>query len=92
LVKPNPIRLRSRQALQMTFFGSGIVPGETNITIYTLSGEKVANCQSSIVNCQSSEIAWNGISDSGDTVPPGIYIYTYSSPKEKGIGKFTVVR
>jgi hypothetical protein len=89
LVKPNPYKPRKGS---LTFFGSGIVPGNTTINIYTLSGELVANCQSSIDNGQLSEIAWDGLNAAGVSVTPGIYIYTYASPREKGVGKFTVVR
>jgi hypothetical protein len=108
LVKPNPIRLtstslstgRSGQAPKLTFFGSGIVPGETTINIYTLSGELVTSLNSTPSPLMgrgqgeglSNEINWNGNNASGDLITPGIYIYTYASPLEKGVGKFTVVK
>ena len=36
-------------------------------------------------------VTWNGLNISGQPVSSGIYIYTYESSKERGIGKFTVI-
>ena len=85
LVKPNPYN--PNKGL-LTFFGSGIVPGETTIKIYTLSGELVKKLTSKI----GKEIVLDGKTDSGQPTTNGIYLYTYESPKEKGIGKFTVIK
>jgi len=84
LVKPNPYN--PNKGL-LTFFGDGIVPGETTIKIYTLSGELVKQLRSGT----GKEIVWDGKTDNGESVATGIYLYTYESPKEKGIGKFTVI-
>ena len=37
-------------------------------------------------------MTWDGLNEAGEPVTNGIYIYTHDSPKEKGIGKFTVLR
>jgi len=84
LVKPNPYN--PNKGL-LTFFGNGIVPGETTIKIYTLSGELVKQLRPGT----GKEIVWDGKTDNGELVATGIYLYTYESPKEKGIGKFTVI-
>jgi len=84
LVKPNPYN--PNKGL-LTFFGSGIIPGETTIKIYTLSGELVKQLTSGT----NKEIVWDGKTENGIPVTSGIYLYTYESPKEKGIGKFTVI-
>jgi len=84
LVKPNPYN--PNKGL-LTFFGSGIVPGETKIKIYTLSGELVKQLSSEA----GKEFVWDGKTDNNEPVSSGIYLYTYESPKEKGIGKFTVI-
>jgi len=83
LVRPNPYN--PNKGL-LTFFGSGIVPGETTIKIYTLSGELVKD-----LSAKTDELIWDGKTDNGTPVANGIYLYTYESPKEKGIGKFTVI-
>jgi len=84
LVKPNPYN--PNKGL-LTFFGDGIVPGETTIKIYTLSGELVKQLRPGT----GKEIVWDGKAENGEPVASGIYLYTYESPKEKGIGKFTVI-
>lgn len=97
LIKPNPVDFNITDKL--VFFGSGIVPDQTIIKIYTISGELVKVISpfnlttrefetKPIVN---NEIFWDGKNESGEQVTSGIYIFTYTSPKEKGIGKFTVV-
>jgi hypothetical protein len=63
---------------KLTFFGNGIVQGKTEIKIYTLAGELVKTLDGA---------EWDG----RDAVN-GIYLYTYRSPKEKGVGKITVIR
>ena len=84
LVKPNPYN--PKKGL-LTFFGDGIVPGQTTIKIYSLSGELVKELK----NISRNEITWDGKTEHGNTVISGIYLYIYESPKEKGIGKFTVI-
>jgi len=84
LVKPNPYN--PNKGL-LTFFGDGIVPGETIIKIYTLSGELVKQLRPGT----GKEIVWDGKTENGEPVASGIYLYTYNSPKEKGVGKFTVI-
>ena len=103
LVKPNPYDPAKGP---LTFFGDGIVPGETTIRIYTLSGEEIAVCHSEPFGVilsetknltqdrlrEESQIVWLGKDENGKTITPGIYIYTYESSKERGVGKFTVVK
>jgi len=90
LVKPNPY---NPEKGPLTFFGSGIVPRETTIKIYTLSGELVKEITAphGLAITTNNELTWDGKNESGKPVPDGIYLYTYKSPKEKGIGKFTVI-
>lgn len=99
LAKPNPYNPRLSGQANLTFFGDGIVPDQTIIKIFTLSGELVKILNPSVSPFMKgrqsgigNEIEWNGLSESGQTISSGIYIYTYDSPKEKGIGKFTVIQ
>jgi len=102
LAKPNPARLTGPSRLSpqdgqtahlITFYGSGIVPGATSIKIYTLSGELIKEVHSPQSTVDSGqEIYWDGNNENGQLVSNGIYLYTYESPREKGVGKFTVVR
>jgi len=43
------------------------------------------------LSAKTDELVWDGKTDNGTPVTSGIYLYTYDSPKEKGIGKFTVI-
>jgi len=95
LVKPNPYN--PNKGL-LTFFGDGIVPGETTIKIYTLSGELVKVLSSDISLTDrikgvraNNEIVWDGKNESGYPVMSGVYLYVYESSKEKGINKFTII-
>jgi len=85
LVKPNPYN--PNKGL-LTFFGDGIVPGETTIKIYTLSGELIKTLSAE----SNKEIVWDGKTENNKSATSGIYLYTYDSPKEKGIGKFTIIQ
>jgi hypothetical protein len=86
LVKPNPYNPNNGK---LAFFGSGIVPNNTKIKIYTLDRELVK-----ILEEKEGKkiIEWDGKNENGSIVVNGIYMYIYESPKEKGIGKFTVIR
>jgi hypothetical protein len=84
LVKPNPVNAGGAA----TFYGNGIVKNDTAINIYSLSGELVRSLRAG----DSEEVIWNGLNEAGQQVSNGIYIYTYVSPREKGVGKFTVVK
>jgi flagellar hook assembly protein FlgD len=95
LVKPNPYN--PNKGL-LTFFGDGIVPGETTIKIYTVSGELVKVLSSDISLTDrikgvraNNEIVWDGKNESGYPVMSGVYLYVYESSKEKGINKFTII-
>ena len=100
LTKPNPF---NPEKSKLTFFGSGIVPGKTTIKIYTLSGELVKSLNNISPNIKTNqiskteieianEITWDGKNENDETVVNGIYLYIYESPKEKGVGKFTVIK
>jgi len=86
LIKPNPY---NPETGTLKFFGSGIVPNNTRIKIYTLSGEQVKELYETK---NGYEIEWDGRNELGEYVIDGIYIYVSESPKEKNIGKITVLR
>jgi len=80
LVKPSP----AKTGEAITFFGDGIAPGATTIRIYTLNGELIAELNT---KPGENEIIWKQ-----HNLSEGVYIYTYASPKERGVGKFTVIK
>jgi len=85
--KPNPYKISSDKPL--VFWGSGVVPYNTTIRIYTLSGDLVKTLSETE---GKNEIYWDGRAENGTKVAPGIYLYTSESPKEKTSGKFIVVK
>ncbi|MFC1484940.1 hypothetical protein ACFL5N_00620, partial [bacterium] len=85
--KPNPSN--PSVANPLYFFGNGIVPYDTKIIIMTISGEHVITLHE---KQGSNEISWNGDNKDGNKVVSGIYIYTVKSPKQKKLGKFTLIR
>ncbi|OQA91071.1 MAG: Two component regulator propeller [Elusimicrobia bacterium ADurb.Bin231] len=87
LTKPNPYNPKSGQKLK--FFGSGVVPNDTKIRIFTVSGKPVKT----LTESQGlNEIEWDGKNEDGDEVVNGIYLFVSESPAEKSHGKFTVVK
>lgn len=87
LTKPNPFSLSTGRPL--VFFGSGVVPNDTLIRVYTLAGDLVATIDETK---GQNEISWDARNSWGQRIVPGIYLYTTKSPTEKNAGKFTVVR
>jgi len=87
LTRPNPWNTTTSNSL--VFFGSGVVPYNTKINIYTLSGDLVTTLNETQ---GIKTISWDGRNKWGEKVVPGIYIYTYESSKEKSSGQFTVIK
>lgn len=81
LIKPNPY---NPMYGNLTFYGNGIVSDNTEIKIFTLSGE--------LVRTLKNQYEWDGTNEGNKPVTNGIYIYTYESSNEKGIGKLTLLR
>jgi len=86
LVSPNPF---NPEKSNLSFFGDGIVPNNTKIKIYSLGGSLIKILEE---KKGQSVIEWDGKNEDGNSIIDGIYIFVYESPKEKGIGKFTVIR
>ncbi|MFC1566743.1 carboxypeptidase regulatory-like domain-containing protein [bacterium] len=87
LTKPNPYNPNKHNGLK--FYGSGIIPNDTTIQIFTISGEHVKTLNEEI---GLKEIAWDGRNENGDRVVSGLYIYASKSPEEKWVGKFTILK
>ncbi|OIO75397.1 MAG: hypothetical protein AUJ85_03115 [Elusimicrobia bacterium CG1_02_37_114] len=85
IVFPNPLSLSSGKLLN--FWGSGVPNCE--IKIYTLSGSLVKTLKEIE---GKDKIYWDVTNENGERIVRGIYLYTTVNPKEKNVGKFTVVR
>jgi len=84
--KPNPYSLSAGAPVR--FWGSGVVPHDTVIRIYTLSGVLVRMLEE---RAGLSEIPWDGTASDGGKVAPGVYLYVSQSPVEHFCGRLTVV-
>ncbi|MFC1567066.1 carboxypeptidase regulatory-like domain-containing protein [bacterium] len=87
LTKPNPYNPNRDNAL--SFYGSGVIPNDTTIQIFTVAGEHVKTLHE---EQGLKEIAWDGRNENGNRVVSGLYIYASKSPEEKWVGKFTVLK
>ena len=85
IVFPNPFSLSSGKPLN--FWGSGVPNCE--IKIYTLSGSLVKTIKETEGKDRTT---WDGTNESGERIVRGIYLYTTSNPREKNVGRFTVIR
>ncbi|MEW6103277.1 MAG: hypothetical protein AB1630_05600 [bacterium] len=85
--RPNPFSLSKHQ--KITFWGSGVVPYDTKIKIFTLSQDLVKEIKE---KKGKDELYWDGTNERGQKVVPGIYIYTTESPKEKDKGKIIIIK
>jgi len=84
--KPNPYSLSA--GVPVRFWGSGVVPNNTVIRIYALSGALVRTLEE---RSGLSEIPWDGTTSDGRQVAPGVYLYVSQSPTEHVCGRLTVV-
>ncbi|MFC1566461.1 carboxypeptidase regulatory-like domain-containing protein [bacterium] len=87
LTKPNPFNMKKYNNVK--FYGSGVVPYDTTIQIFTINGEHVKTLNE---ESGSNEIIWDGRNEDGYRIASGIYIYASKSPVEKWVGKFTVIK
>lgn len=84
---PNPYSLSKGNLL--TFWGSGIEPRNTKIRIYTLGSDLVKTLTE---DAGAETVTWDGKNDAGDRVVPGIYLYVSESPRERSVGRITVIK
>jgi hypothetical protein len=91
-VVPNPYKVRSRfnedQYTKLLRFTN--LPAKCKITIYTVTGEKVA-----VIDHESEtsgNVFWDLRTINNQEVSPGLYIYVVESGGKEHIGKFAVVR
>jgi hypothetical protein len=91
LVVPNPFVIREgysspNETDQIQFVN---IPNPCTIRIYTVRGDLVKTIK---VENEGGIIAWDQITDFGQFVESGIYIFHLDSPFGKKIGKFAIVR
>jgi len=99
-VVPNPFDMRYQRetfasaknqplpgfANQMLFYG---LPNSATITIFTLDGVRVRSISH---NANAGTEAWDMLSDAGQPVVSGVYIYVIDSANGKSVGKLVIAR
>lgn len=83
---PNPFIDKTTIRFQMS------EPGEIEVSVFNISGERVANLFPGFRSAGISEIIWNGKSDSGEKLPAGVYSYLIRNRSHKYTGKFLLIR
>ena len=92
LVVPNPFVIREGtsqpgESDQIQFVN---IPNPCTIRIYTVRGDLVKTME--VDEAVGGIVAWNQVTDFGQFIESGIYIFHVDSPFGVKIGKFAVVR
>ena len=62
------------------------------VTVYALTGEKVATIMNKPVNAGAYDVSWNGKSSNGTVVPTGMYLYDIESDGRRLQGKMLFLK
>jgi hypothetical protein len=62
------------------------------VTVYALTGEKVATIMNKKVNAGAYDVSWNGKSSNGTVVPTGMYLYDIESDGRRLQGKMLFLK
>jgi hypothetical protein len=62
------------------------------VTVYALTGEKVATIMNKQVNAGAYDVSWNGKSSNGTVVPTGMYLYDIESDGRRLQGKMLFLK
>ena len=62
------------------------------VTVYALTGEKVATIMNKLVNAGAYDVSWNGKSSNGTVVPTGMYLYDIESDGRRLQGKMLFLK
>ncbi|OGC91059.1 MAG: hypothetical protein A2142_06625 [candidate division Zixibacteria bacterium RBG_16_48_11] len=103
VVFPNPYKITESYPIENRNLPSGKLihfvqlPGDCTIRIFTLDGDEVATVKT--VTPTDPEVSWNLISNNGQEVVAGVYIYHVTHHPQSGeearqdqIGKFVLVK
>jgi len=62
------------------------------VTVYALTGEKVATIMNKSVNAGAYDVSWNGRNTNGKVVPTGMYLYDIESEGRRLQGKMLFLK
>jgi len=83
---PNPFQGRATISLKAA------PPGEYDLAIYNLRGQKVRSFPTQSCSNGSLSLIWNGEDDSGKPLPSGVYLLRAESGKQRVNSKLILIR
>ncbi|MFH1568212.1 MAG: FlgD immunoglobulin-like domain containing protein, partial [Gemmatimonadota bacterium] len=93
VVSPNPFTPNGDSVNDAVVFTFGLYlvtePVEVRVEIHDLSGRRVRLLGPLQSSAGQVRLAWDGTSDSGAPVPPGIYLYRLFAQDDQGAGDRT---
>ncbi len=66
--------------------------GDTNLSIYTIAGQKVRELLDSYLTAGSNSVLWNGCDDTGAPVSTGIYFARVVSGEKQAVQKMLLMK
>ncbi|KAA3613046.1 MAG: T9SS C-terminal target domain-containing protein [Calditrichaeota bacterium] len=88
--KPNPFNPSTTIKFDVPALREGAI--NVSLTVYNLLGQKVATLYEGVVDAGTYETVWNGLNDSGNQVPSGIYVYQIVSENFSHSMRMTLVK
>jgi hypothetical protein len=85
-VRPNPFRSQAHFD-----FALG-VPGNVEVSLYDAAGRAVRTLARGPREAGRHAVSWDGRTNDGAAVPPGVYLYEISTPTGRLSGKVTRIR
>jgi hypothetical protein len=82
-VIPNPFRDEVNVEFDINLFDS---PVEAHLEVFNINGSLVSSTEPELMLSQgykAGKLTWNGLSDSGETLPPGVYLLTIRASNGK---------
>jgi len=87
--RPNPFRPEARRVtLRYSLPGAALVTA----VVFDLNGRRVATLRHGRVAAGEHDLVWDGRTDSGQPVAPGVYIVRLATPAATGAQKVVVVK
>ncbi len=87
---PNPFNPQTTIRFNIPRLNEGAI--QTNLSIYNMSGQKVATLHDGPLEAGSYAVKWNATDISGRKVPSGIYLYVLSSARFKQTRKLVLLK
>jgi hypothetical protein len=89
---PNPFK----EGSNLVFRHNANPPFDVNVEIYTINGVLIRNIQQTLSTLHTSQLFWDGLDNSGNNIPDGIYLYTVKLKHDNGLslgrGKLVKIR